>query len=108
MNTESEQKKTDVGKIDFTSDRKFAGGIYSIGCGSARLTKLGFELMIDCEGPENLFRILLCKYFDIKNLQAIIMDHACQLDSYILERDADMLQYILYLLIEAIGTDRIK
>ena len=42
------------------------------------------------------------------NLKAIIVDHACQLDSYILERDADMLQYILYLLIEAIGTDRIK
>ena len=33
----------------------------------------------------------------MKNLKAIIVDHACQLDSYILNREADMLQYKLLL-----------
>ena len=87
----------EVCKKDFTSDRKFAAGIYSIGCGCARSTTLGFELMINCEGPKNLFRILQCRDVDMKNLKAIIVDHACQLDSYILNREADMLQYKLLL-----------
>ena len=53
--------------------------------------------MINCGGPKNLFRILLCRDVDMNNLMAIVVDHACQLDSHILNREVDLLQYKLLL-----------
>ena len=50
-------------------------------------------ILIHCKGPKNLIRILQCRDVDMKTLKAIIVDHACQLDSYILNRETDMLQY---------------
>ena len=54
-------------------------------------------IMINCKGPKNLIRILQCRDVDMKTLKAIIVDHACQLDSYISNREAYMLQYKLLL-----------
>ena len=62
------------------------------GCGYNKNIMLGFELMIDREGPKNLFRILQCRFIDIDVLEGILVDHTCLLDSYILNREAELLE----------------
>ena len=51
----------------------------------------GFELMLNKEGPKNLFRVLQCRDVDMDSLQGILVD------PYILNREAEMLQWKLFL-----------
>ena len=53
--------------------------------------------MLNKEGPKNLFRILQCRDIDMESLQEILIDHACLVDPYILNREADMLEWKLLL-----------
>ena len=53
--------------------------------------------MLNKEGPKNLFRILQCRDIDMESLQGILIDHACLVDPYILNREADMLEWKLLL-----------
>ena len=53
--------------------------------------------MINKEGPKNLFRILQCRDVDMTSLHGILVDHACLVDPYILNREADMIKYKLLL-----------
>ena len=49
--------------------------------------------MLNKESPRNLFRILQCRDFDHAHLQGILIDHACLVDRYILNREAPMLEF---------------
>ena len=45
------------------------------------------------ESPRNLFRLLQCRDFDHEQLKGILIDHACLVDRYILNREASMLEW---------------
>ena len=81
----------------FLDHNAFAAGIYSIGCACDKNITFGFELMLNKEGPKNLFRALQCRDIDMSALQGILVDHACLVDPYILNREAEMLQWKLLL-----------
>ena len=83
----------DVCKKAFTGHKDFTSGIFTIGCGCPHNTTFGFELMLNKESPRNLFRILQCRDFDQEHLQGILIDHACLVDRYILNREAPMLEW---------------
>ena len=68
-----------------------------LGCACDKNITLGFELMIEKEGPTNLFRNLQCRDVDMDALQGILVDHACLVDPYILNREADMIEWKLLL-----------
>ena len=53
--------------------------------------------MIKREGPKNLFRFLQCRDVDMQALKGILVDHACLVDPYILNREAEMIQWKLLL-----------
>ena len=93
----SSQTDVDICDKAFIEHNAFAAGIYSIGCGCDQNITLGFELMLRNEGPKNLFRILQCRDIDMDSLQGILVDHACLVDPYILNREAEMLQWKLLL-----------
>ena len=57
-----------------------------------RTSHLVLSLMLRNEGPKNLFRILQCRDIDMDSLQGILVDHACLVDPYILNHEAEMLQ----------------
>ena len=80
-------KKAFIGHSDFTA------GIFSVGCGCEFNTTFGFELMINKESQKNLFRLLQCRDFNHQYLEGILIDHACLTDRYILNREADMLEW---------------
>lgn len=48
--------------------------------------------MINKESPQNLFRLLTCRDIDFHNLKGMLLDHACLLDTYAMNRDAKMLE----------------
>ena len=80
-------KKAFIGHSDFTA------GIFTIGCACEYNTTLGFELMIHKESPQNLFRVLKCRDFDYEQLEGILIDHACLVDRYMMNREAPMLEW---------------
>ena len=96
-NVRSAAVSADLCNKAFPKNDKFAAGFYSIGCACDKNITLGFELMIDHEGPKNLFRVLQCRDIDINNLKGILVDHACLVDPYILNREAEMIQWKLLL-----------
>ena len=53
--------------------------------------------MLNKEGPKNLFRFLQCRDVDMDKLQGILVDHACLVDPYILNRKSEMLEWKLLL-----------
>ena len=53
--------------------------------------------MLNKEGPKNLFRILQCRDVDMESLQGVLIDHACLVDPYILNREADQMEWKLLL-----------
>ena len=58
---------------------------------------LSTQVMLDKEGPKNLFRLLHGRDFYMDNLKGILVDHACLVDPYILNREADMIEWKLLL-----------
>ena len=53
--------------------------------------------MVNKEGPKNLFRILQCRDINMEKLEGIFVDHACLVDLYVLNREAEMIQWKLLL-----------
>ena len=49
--------------------------------------------MLSNESPRNLFRLLKCRDINLDEVEGILMDHACLMDSYILNREADILEW---------------
>ena len=49
--------------------------------------------MLHPESPLNLFRLLSCRDVDLYKLKGILLDHACILDTYAMNRDARMLEF---------------
>ena len=49
--------------------------------------------MIQKESPQNLYRLLTCRDVDMDTLEGLLLDHACLLDTYAMNRDAPLLQY---------------
>ena len=56
----------------FLDHNAFAAGIYSIGCSCDKNITLVFELMLNKEGPKNLFRVLQCRDIDMSALRGYI------------------------------------
>ena len=71
--------------------------IILLGCACDKNTTLGFEVMLEKEGPKTLFRLLQCRDIDMDKLEGILVDHACLVDPYILNREAEMLEFKLLL-----------
>ena len=94
-----ESYNTDTCGKEFPESSKFWAGLYTICCGHGYT--LGCEVMIDHEGPKNLFRFLQCRDVNIASLEGIIIDHACKVDSYIMNREAALLEYKLLLVDDA-------
>ena len=53
--------------------------------------------MLNNESPRNLFRLLVCNRFDHGQMVGVLMDHACKFDTYMLNREANPLKYLLTL-----------
>jgi hypothetical protein len=49
--------------------------------------------MLNNESPKNLFRLLKCRDINLDQVEGILMDHACIMDSYILNREASILEW---------------
>ena len=83
----------DVCNKEFQKQSGFTAGIFTLGCACEYNTTLGFELMINKESPHNLFRVLTCRDVDMFKLKGVLMDHACLFDTFVMNRDARMLQH---------------
>ena len=89
----SAKKDTDACDKKFQSHSDFTAGIFTVGCACPYNTTLGFELMIEKESPHNLFRLLECRDIDFFTLKGFLLDHACLMDSYIMNREAKMIEF---------------
>ena len=49
--------------------------------------------MLNKESPRNLFRLLQTRDFDNDHLDGIVIDHACLVDRYVMNREAPMLEW---------------
>ena len=49
--------------------------------------------MLNKESHQNLFRILKCRDLDHEQLEGILIDHACLVDRYIMNREAPMIEW---------------
>ena len=49
--------------------------------------------MLNNESPKNLFRLLQCRDMNLDQVEGILMDHACIADSYIMNREASILEW---------------
>lgn len=87
------RKDKDLCEKAFSGHKDFTSGIFSLGCACEYNITLGFELMLNNEGPKNLFRLLKCRDFDLDQVEGILMDHACIMDSYIMNREASILEW---------------
>ena len=61
--------------------------------------------MLNKEGPKNLFQILQSCDIDMDSLQGILIDHACFVDPYILNKEADTLEWKLLIVDGALEWD---
>ena len=77
----------------FNTHKDFTAGIFSLGCACPYNVTIGFELMLNNESPKNLFRLLKCRDFDLDQVEGILMDHACIMDTYIMNREAPILEW---------------
>ena len=83
----------DLCKKAFANHSDFTAGIFTIGCGCEYNTTFGFEIMLNKESPRNLFRLLQTRDFDNDHLDGIVIDHACLVDRYVMNREAPMLAW---------------
>ena len=88
-------KKTDKDLCDkkYETQSGFTAGIFTLGCACEYNTTLGFELMLQKESPNNLFRLLTCRDIDLYTLKGISMDHAYLFDTFVMNRDAKILEH---------------
>ena len=90
-------KDKDLCEKAFLGHSHFTAGVFTAGCACKYNITLGWELMLNNESPRNLFRLLMCNQFDLENMVGVIIDHACKFDSYMLNREAKPLEYLLTL-----------
>ena len=90
-------KDKDLCEKAFIGHSDFTAGIFTAGCACKFNITLGWEIMLNNESPRNLFRLLTCNQFDLNNMVGVLIDHACKFDSYMLNREAKPLEYLLAL-----------
>ena len=90
-------KDKDLCEKAFFGHSHFAAGIFTAGCACKYNITLGWEIMLNNESPRNLFRLLTCNRFDLEKMDGVLMDHACKFDAYMLNREAEPLEYLLTL-----------
>ena len=90
-------KDKDLCEKAFFGHSDFAAGIFTAGCACKYNITLGWEIMLNNESPRNLFRLLTCNRFDLEQMVGVLMDHACKFDAYMLNREAEPLEYLLTL-----------
>ena len=95
----SGRKDKDFCSKQFPEDRTFSYGVNSGGCCCPLNITYFFELMLEKESPENIFRFLTCHDVQLNpdlpgKLDGIIHDFACGLDEYLLNREAKKFQYL--------------
>ena len=86
------KKDADLCDKAFGYNSDFVAGFFSVGCACENATTFGFEIMLLKESPRNLFRFLMTRDVDFNALKGILIDHACILDSYIMNREATLLE----------------
>ena len=64
--------KSDVTK-NYQKEKKFQGGIFSVGCYCDLNITLGFEIMTKPELEHNLFRLLMCRDLDMFKLTKCLL-----------------------------------
>ena len=82
---------------NYKNSKKYSNGVFSIGCSCRLNITYGFELMIGHESPENPFRVLTTRDINLKNLEGVIYDHACGLQKYALNREAQKFEFTRFL-----------
>ena len=87
-----DKKDADLCDKAFGYNSDFVAGFFSVGCACENATTFGFEIMLLKESPRNLFRFLMTRDVDFNALKGILIDHACILDSYIMNREATLLE----------------
>ena len=95
----SGRKDKDFCSKQFPENRIFSYGVNSGGCCCPLNITYFFELMLERESPENIFRFLTCHDVQLNpdlpgKLDGIIHDFACGLDEYLLNREAKQFQYL--------------
>ena len=90
----SGQKHVDFCNKAFDEKRDFSYGVFSIGCCCDLNITYGFELMLTKESAHNFFRFLMCREVDMINLEGVIFDHGCGLDTYLLNREPREFQFL--------------
>ena len=64
------------------------------GCSCSRNISYGFELMLNQESAHNIFRLLQCRDLDQQRLKGVIFDHACSVNTYLMNREPRMWEYL--------------
>ena len=84
----------DLCQKSFPKGKDFTCGFLSVGCFCSKAITHGFELMVNPESSHNIFRLLQCRNLDRDLLDGIIYDHACNLNTYIMNREPRENQYL--------------
>ena len=89
----SGRKDKDFCSKQFPENRIFSYGVNSGGCCCPLNITYFFELMLERESPENIFRFLTCHDVQLNpdlpgKLDGIIHEFACVLDDYLLNHEA--------------------
>ena len=81
----------------FSSARKFADGIFTIGCCCKYNITYGWELALTHESSRHFFRFLTCRQVNFKKLKGIFYDFSCGLHRYVLNREPMQFEYIRFM-----------
>ena len=69
-------------------------GFLSVGCYCHKNITHGFECLLNKESEHNIFRLIQCRDIMRERLDGIIYDNACNLNSYILNREPRENEYL--------------
>ena len=92
-NIKSSKKQEKCNK-NFTKEKNFRGGIFSVGCYCKLNITLGFEVMASAESEHNFFRLLMCRDLDFEALEGVVYDFGCGLDEYLLNREPREFEFL--------------
>ena len=93
-NIKGSKGSTDSCNKEYNKTKDFVHGIFSVGCACPLNITLGFEIMKNQESANNMFRILSCLDIDLTSLKAVVYDHACGLNSFMMNREAREFKHV--------------
>ena len=88
---------TEFCEKNFPQHHDFADGIFSIGCCCELSITYGFEIMMAHESARHFFKFLMNRKLNLKNLEGVIFDFACNLHRYALNREPEDFEHLRFL-----------